>query len=336
MPNDYSRERLQGSVLSMLTFTNDDYSLDLDSQRKHVRWLIDQGMVEGKCVHLIAGGAGETYMLEEDEFRALADLIIDEGKGVAPTMVMVSELSARAAARKCAYAAQAGIDFVLLSPPHYSQPTEEDIYLHHKYVNDRVDIGIMTYNSFWVMPGGYSYSPTLFEKLADLDNVVGVKWTGTSTEDYLGFQQMFGDRFALSENRQFFGMGARFGMKSRIDVMANAAPRLSLHQTKLTQEGRYDELETLYRQLQFDPSTVAAGGASPPPWLPTVPTPGCSSASWASRPARPSPDRPSRHRSTSTSGASQSRSAASSIGSIGTSPCWTEPPVTVRGHLRGP
>ena len=252
MPNDYRRERLQGSILSMPTFTNDDHSLDLDSQRKHIRWLIDQGMVEGKCVHLIAGGAGETYMLEEQEFQALADLIIDEGKGAAPTMVMVAELSARAAARKCAYAANAGIDFVLLSPPHYSQPTEEDIYLHHKYVADRVDIGIMTYNSFWVMPGSYSYTPSLFEKLANLDNVVGVKWTGASTEDYLGFQQMFGDRFAMSENRQFFGMGARFGMQSRIDVIANAAPRLSLHQTALTQQGRFDELYALYRQLQFD------------------------------------------------------------------------------------
>jgi dihydrodipicolinate synthase/N-acetylneuraminate lyase len=253
MANDYSRERLQGSVLSMLTFTNDDYSVDLDGQRRHVRWLIDQGMVEGKCVHLIAGGAGETYMLEEPEFKALSELIIDEGKGVAPTMVMVSELSARAAARKCKIAADAGVDFVLLSPPHYSQPSEEDIYLHHKYVADRVDIGIMTYNSFWVMPGGYSYSPALFEKLADIDKVVGVKWTGTSTEDYLGFQQMFGDRFAMSENRQFFGMGARFGMKSRIDVMANAAPRLSLHQTNLTQEGRFDEVEALYRRINFDP-----------------------------------------------------------------------------------
>lgn len=253
MPNDFSRERLQGSILSMLTFTNDDYSVDLDSQRKHVRWLIDQGMVEGQCVHLIAGGAGETYMLEEDEFQALADLIIDEGKGVAPTMVMVSELSARAAARKCKYAADAGVDFVLLSPPHYSQPTEEDIYLHHKYVNDRVDIGIMTYNSYWVMPGGYSYSPSLFEKLAELDNVVGVKWTGATTEDYLGFQQMFGDRFAMSENRQFFGMGAEFGMKSRIDVMANAAPRLSLHQTRSMKEGKYDEIAALYRQINFNP-----------------------------------------------------------------------------------
>lgn len=253
MANDYSRERLQGSVLSMLTFTNDDYSIDLENQRKHIRWLIEQGMVEGECVHLIAGGAGETYMLEESEFKALADLVIEEGKGLAPTMVMVSELSARAAARKCKYAAEAGIDFVLLSPPHYSQPSEEDIFLHHKFVNDSVDIGIMTYNSFWVMPGGYSYSRGLFEKLATLENVVGVKWTGSSTEDYLGFQQMFGDRFAMSENRQFFGMGPRFGMTSRIDVMGNAAPRLSLHQTKLAREGRYDEIDALYRQLSFDP-----------------------------------------------------------------------------------
>ena len=85
-----------------------------------------------------------------------------------------------------------------------------------------------------------------------MNRCVGVKWTGTSTEDYLGFQQMFGDRFAMSENRQFFGMGARFGMQSRIDVIANAAPRLSLHQTTLTQQGRFNELDTLYRQLQFD------------------------------------------------------------------------------------
>ena len=184
MPNNYSRERLQGSVLSMLTFTNDDCSLDLDGQRKHIRWLIDQGMVEGKCVHLIAGGAGETYMLEEDEFRALADLIIDEGKGVAPTMVMVSELSARAAARN-AHMPRGGHRLCSsLSAPLL--PADRGRHLPPpQYVNDRVDIGIMTYNSFWVMPGGYSYSPSLFEKLADLDNVVGVKWTGASTEDYL-------------------------------------------------------------------------------------------------------------------------------------------------------
>jgi len=263
MGNNYSRDRLVGSVISMPTFTNADYTPNLDWHRKHVRWLIDQGYKEGNCVLLIAGGAGETYMLEENEFQALAELLIEETEGVAPTMVMVAELSARAAARKCKIAADAGIDFVLLSPPHYVTPTEEDMYLHHKYVNDRVDIGIMTYNSFWVMPSGYSYSRNMFEKLAELDNVVGVKWTGATTEDYLGFQQMFGDRFAMSENRQFFGMGARFGMKCRIDVMGNVAPRLSLHQTQLMKDGKFDEIEALYRQFNFDPIYQRDGAPNP-------------------------------------------------------------------------
>ena len=96
MPNDYSRERLQGSILSMLTFTNDDYSLDLDSQRKHVRWLIDQGMVEGKCVHLIAGGARGDVHARRGRVPRVGRPHHRRGQGVAPTMVMVSELSARA------------------------------------------------------------------------------------------------------------------------------------------------------------------------------------------------------------------------------------------------
>ena len=252
MANNYAKTRLVGSVVSMPTFTNPDYSVNLGKHRHHVRWLLKQGYKEGNCVLLIAGGAGETYMLEESEFKALAELLVEETQGLAPTMVMVAELSARAATRKCQIAAEAGIDFVLLSPPHYVTPTDEDIYLHHKYVNDRVGIGIMTYNSFWVMPSGYSYSRDLFERLATLENVVGVKWTGTTTEDYLGFQQMFGDRFAMSENRQFFAMGARFGMKSRIDVIGNVAPRLSLLQTQLMKDGAYDQIEELYRKFNFD------------------------------------------------------------------------------------
>ena len=268
MTNNYAKSRLVGSVVSMPTFTNADYSVNLDKHRHHVRWLLKQGYKEGNCVLLIAGGAGETYMLEESEFQALAELLIEETQGTAPTMVMVAELSARAAARKCQIAAEAGIDFVLLSPPHYVSPTEEDIYLHHKYVNDRVDIGIMTYNSFWVMPSGYSYSRSLFERLATLENVVGVKWTGTTTEDYLGFQQMFGDRFAMSENRQFFSMGARFGMKSRIDVIGNVAPRLSLLQTQLMKDGAYDEIEELYKKLNFD--QIYDRNATPSPAAPMV------------------------------------------------------------------
>ena len=261
---DSRKDKLVGSILSMPTFTNDRHELLLDRQRKHVRWVIDQGMKEGSAVLLIAGGVGETYMLEDGEFAALAELVVDEAKGEAPTMVMVTELSCRRAAAKCRVAADAGVDFVLLSPPHYSVPSEDDIFLHHQYVNDASDIGIVLYNSYWVMPApGYSISRGLFERFADLQNIVGVKWSAPTMDQYVGMQQLFGDRFNFLENSPYFSQGARFGMKGAIDVTGNAAPRLSLHHQALLNSGQYDEYDALYKKMRFDLVYSEDGG--PPP-----------------------------------------------------------------------
>ena len=49
------REKLVGSVVSLPTFTDDDHNLRLDRERKHIRWLIDNGIKEGTGVLLIAG-----------------------------------------------------------------------------------------------------------------------------------------------------------------------------------------------------------------------------------------------------------------------------------------
>ena len=257
------RDRLVGSILSLPTFTDEEYNLRLDRQRKHLRWALDRGIKEGTGVILIAGGVGETYMLEDEEFEALVELAIDEVNGEAPTMVMVVELSARKAASKAKFAADASIDFVLLGPPHYTTPSEEDIYLHHKYVNDRADIGIVLYNSFWVMPGGYSYSRDLFARLAELENVEGVKWSSLSINDYVGFQAMFGDEINFIENWPYFSQGPRFGMKGTVDVFGNVAPRLSLHKLDLLRSGKFDEYDALWRQLNFDQMYLPGTGGRP-------------------------------------------------------------------------
>ena len=249
------KEKMVGSIMSMPTFCDDDYNLLLDRQRKHIRWLIDKGIKEGVGVLLIAGGVGEAYMLEDGEFKALAELVVDETNGETPTMMMIAELSARRAARKARVAADAGVDFILLSPPHYSRPSEDDIFLHHEYVNGSADIGIMLYNSYWVMPPpGYSFSRALFERLAGLENILGIKWSAPTIDQWVGMQQLFGDRFNFIENTSFFSQGARFGMKGFVDVPGNVAPRLSLHRIDLVRSERYDEFDELYRKLRFDPA----------------------------------------------------------------------------------
>ena len=249
-----------GSVISLPTFTDDEHNLLLDRQRKHIRWLIDNGIRAGSGVLMVAGGYGESYFLEDDEFEALVDVLADEAGGEVPTMVGVFELSARRAARKARYAADAGIDFVELGMPHYSLPSEEDIFLHHRYVNDNADIGIMTYNNYWVMPGTREISRGLLERYVELDNMVGVKWISGNEAHYVGMVRLFGDELNFIDNRMVMATGARHGMKGFVDFFGNVAPRLSLRLWELMREGRYDELDELLMTVHFDPNDDADDG----------------------------------------------------------------------------
>ena len=248
-----SRDRLVGPVISLPTFTDQDQGLLPDRQRRHIRWLIDRGITEGNGVLLIAGGYGEGYFLEDDEFYALADLLAEEAADAVATMVGIFDLSARAAARKARYAARAGIDFIELGLPHYAAPSEDDVFLHHQYVNDGADIGIMTYNNFWTIPlPGLEISQSLLERFADLENLVGVKWSSASEGHYVAMLQMFGDRLNFIDNRLVNSQGPRLGMKGFVDFYGNVAPRLSLKKWELFRRGRYEELDSLLSATHVD------------------------------------------------------------------------------------
>ena len=260
---DDRRQKLVGAVVSLPTFTDDEHKLLLDRQRKHVRWLIDNGIREGSGVLMVAGGYGESYFLEDAEFEALVDVLADEAGGDVPTMAGVFELSARRAARRARYAADAGIDFLELGMPHYSLPSEEDVYLHHRYVNDNADIGIMTYNNYWVMPGAREISRGLLERYVELDNMVGVKWISASEAHYVGMVRLFGDALNFIDNRMVMATGARHGMRGFVDFYGNVAPRLSLRLWELMKGGRYDELDDLLMAAHFDPMTTLTTADAP-------------------------------------------------------------------------
>lgn len=248
------QEKLVGAVVSLPTFCDDDYKLLPDRQRKHIRWLIDHGLKEGSAVLMAGGGLGEGYFLGDDEFKQIVDVLTDEAGGQVPTMVGVFELSARAAAEKAAYAAQAGIDFIQLSPPHYLLPSEDDVFGHFRYVNDRVDVGIMAYNIPWAMPKpGFELSARLINRFTELENVVGIKWSSHNINHFLRVLRQFSDRFHFIDNMQIFSLGNRLGMKGFISHHANAAPRLALHWWDMLKNQRFDEFDQEYLKIRFDP-----------------------------------------------------------------------------------
>ena len=248
------RDKLQGIVLSLPTFNDDDFKLLIHRQRRHIEWLLDQGLREGNAVFMIAGGLGEGYFLDDDEWRAMADVLVEATEGKVPTCIGVFEMSARRAAKKARYAADAGIDFLQFAPPHYMLPSEEDVFGHFKYVHDTADVGIMAYNTPWAMPGtGFEYNASILERFTELENVVGVKWSSFDIRHYVSMLRLFADKFSFINNGGMMSLGPRLGMKGFIDFQANVAPRLSLHKWALWQQKKWDELDEMEIKMQLDP-----------------------------------------------------------------------------------
>ena len=129
------RKKLTGISVSLPTFNNNSYELELNKTKKHISWLIQQGLNAENSVFFIAGGLGEGYFLDDYEWEAMANALVEAAEGRIPTGIGVFELSARTAAKKAAYATKLGMDFIQCAPPRYMQPTEDEIYEHYKYIN---------------------------------------------------------------------------------------------------------------------------------------------------------------------------------------------------------
>ena len=100
MDKEARRKNLTGIAVSLPTFNDDEYNLQLDRSKAHINWLINQGIGEGNAVIFIAGGLGEGYFLDDHEWEALANTLVEAADGRAPTGIGVFELSAPASCAK--------------------------------------------------------------------------------------------------------------------------------------------------------------------------------------------------------------------------------------------
>jgi len=253
---DTRRQRLVGPVIALRTFRTEDGRLDLDKQRRHLDWMIEQGINQGNGVVMGAAGGGEGYFMDDGEWRAVVELTAEVCRGRVPSVSGVFDLSAREAAKKAAFSEQVGIDFVQVQPPHYMVPTDDEVLAHFQAVNDAAGVGIMCYNSPWAMPNpGYEFRPPLLERLLELENVVGVKWSSFDLRNYVTCLRLFASEVNFINNQPPFvlSLPIKLGMTGFINAHGNCAPRLVLHIWDLWKNKKYDEYDDLILRMYVDP-----------------------------------------------------------------------------------
>lgn len=190
---DRSSVDWRGYIPAITTPFTQDRRLDEPGLRRLLEWLAAEGM------HgiVVAGTTGEWFSLSDAERRSVLRLTGEQLRG---RLTLIAGCNAFNADRVIEYADMArasGFDGILVTPPPYIVPNEEEIFAFYRHVSDHSRLPICVYN--WPPGTNVDMSCELLERLADLEGIVAVK-NSTGRLDH--FIQSF---FALKDRLRVFG-----------------------------------------------------------------------------------------------------------------------------------
>ena len=185
-------ETFRGLFPALVTPMTADEEVDYKTLADFVDYLIARGGVHGV---IPLGSTGEYYALSPQERTKVLGTVIETAAGRVPVVAGANAGSTRDVIMYCREAERLGAAGVLLAPPYYSLPRDDELFAHFRAVSDAIGIPIMLYN----YPGrtGVDMQTDLIERLAELKQVRYVK---ESTGDITRVSEIirrFGDRIIV-------------------------------------------------------------------------------------------------------------------------------------------
>lgn len=137
-------KQFRGSYTVTITpFTEDGQEIDLAGWRRFVDWQIAIG-VPGI---IILGTTGEFLTMTDDERSKFVEATIQHVKGRMDVLVGTMNAYTPNAVCYSREAEELGADGLMIIPPYYYTPTEDEIFAYYKAICEKVSIPIMLYNN---------------------------------------------------------------------------------------------------------------------------------------------------------------------------------------------
>jgi 4-hydroxy-tetrahydrodipicolinate synthase len=212
-------EKFHGALVALITpFT--DNELDEQGLIDLIEFQIDQG------THGIVpcGTTGESATISFAEHKRVIDLTVKTVNGRVPVVAGTGGNNTLEAIELTESAKESGADAVLSVVPYYNKPNQEGMYLHFKEIAEKVDIPMFLYN----VPGRtvVNMMPDTVARLADIDNIIGIKEATGSLEQCTDVIRKCPDDFIILSGDDFTAMPtALIGGKGVISVISNVYPK---------------------------------------------------------------------------------------------------------------
>ena len=248
-----SRQFRGSYTVSVTPFTDDGSRICIDSLKRFLDWQLACD-VPGI---IILGTTGEFLTVNDVERRALVSTTVEHVKGRMDVMVGSMNAYTPNAVRYSREAQDLGADGLMIIPPYYYTPTEDEIFAYYRAICDAVSIPIMLYNNPFT--SNVDMSAELVTRLTGaFDNIRYIKEASMDVGRVFDIAEQTGgvmNVFAGERPVESFLLGA----VGYVNPFGNYIPYSTSRMWDLLTAGRIDEAKHI-QELAEKINTVIAQG----------------------------------------------------------------------------
>lgn len=197
-----------------------------DINEKELRNHVNRSLAAGVDGVFCLGTNGEAYALNKEEKKFVIEAFVDEVKGRVPVYAGTGAATTRETIELSKIAEAAGADVLSIVAPFFAAASQQEIYNHYEAIAKSVDLPIVMYN----IPAraGNAIAPETVQRLAQLDNIVGVKDSSGNFDNILQYIELTDPKeFAvLSGNDSLILWTLQAGGAGGITAVANLLPEI--------------------------------------------------------------------------------------------------------------
>jgi 4-hydroxy-tetrahydrodipicolinate synthase len=197
----YAKQHLRGIWAANLTPFTDDLRFDEIGFAHNMTHWIETLKLDGIFIN---GKMGEFFSMSLAERKRQFEIAVSVAQstgergaqGRAGIITSCSDTNIDTVIELAKYSQNIGADYVIIHSPvlHFGSDTEETIYEYYRYLCEQLDIGI----AMWNHPDcGYTMSPELCNRIADLPNIVAIKYS-TDRANYKRLTEIAGHKIQVS------------------------------------------------------------------------------------------------------------------------------------------
>ncbi len=240
-------------TVTITPFTEGGEAIDYPAWRRFLDWQLAEG-VPGI---IILGTTGEFLTISDTERAAFVAATVEHIAGRIPVLVGSMNAYTPNAVRYSRQAQDLGADGLMILPPYYYTPTEDEIFNYYKAICEGCDLPVMLYNNPFT--SNVDMSAKLVGRLAKaFPQIRYIKEASQRIErihaiivESEGLMNVWAGQQVLES----YKMGA----KGYVNPYGNYIPRASVKFVEWAEQGRWDDVWAVQRIIQKFDAIITEG-----------------------------------------------------------------------------